>query len=222
MTHEDDAWYFQEDIVAGYESFYSGKYRRADLEEKSLLHWLLGGFDDIGSLLEIGCGTAHFTKWFESLDIRCAGLDLSPLMLQEAKRLWSGDLTVGSSSKLPFADSSFDLAAFITCMEYMPDPMVVLKEARRVARKGIIWGIMNRWSIPTVRRMIQVSLGKNPFYKNAHFFSLREAKKLIGEAYDGNNYELRWRATVFPRIVPLRNSSIPFGALLGVSVDFKS
>ncbi len=154
--------------------------------------------------------------------MRCTGLDLSPLMLREAKRLWGGDLTLGSSSKLPFADSSFDMVALITCMEYMPDPLAALIEARRVAREGVIWGIMNRWSIPTIRRIIQVAFGRNPFYRKAHFFSLREAKQLISEACDGSNYGVRWRTTVFPRILPLHNSSIPFGALLGISVDFKS
>ncbi len=179
-------------------------------------------FHDIESLLEIGCGTAHFTRWFESLGMRCVGLDLSPLMLREAKRFWSGDLTLGSSSELPFSDASFDMVALITCMEYMHDPLAVLVEARRVARNGVIWGIMNRWSIPTIRRMIQVFFGKNPFYRRAHFFSLREAQQLIGRACDGSNYGVRWRTTVFPRILPLHNSSIPFGALLGISIDLKS
>jgi len=98
-TMQKDAWYFQKDIVKNYESYYQQKYKRADKSEKSLLKKLLDNLGETESLLEVGCGTGHFTRWFESLGLECCGLDLSDMMLKEAKKVWTkGTLLQGRSS----------------------------------------------------------------------------------------------------------------------------
>jgi len=217
---QKEAWYFKEDNVKTYESYYEGKYKRADILEKALLQKLLNTLSNPKSLLEVGCGTAHFTRWFESLDLECYGLDLSLLMLKEAKKLWSNEsLLRGESAHLPFKDDSFDVVAFIACMEYMPNPVEVLAEASRVARKGIIIGLMNRWSLPTIRRIIQVKMKRNPYYKNAKFYSILGIKRKLKDAL-GDAYKVPyWSTTVFPKILGNTESSlIPLGALLGVAV----
>jgi len=218
-----DAWYFQEDIVKTYESWYEGKYKRADKLEKALLRQLLNTLPDARSLLEVGCGTAHFTRWFESLELECSGLDLSHLMLREAKKLWMNkSLLRGESARLPFKDGSFDVVVFIACMEYMADPVKVLTEASRVARKGIIVGLMNKWSLPTIRRIVQVKMGKNPFYKGARFYSVLEIKRLLRDALGARFQITHWSTTVYPRIFGDTESSlIPFGAFLGLAVELK-
>jgi len=215
-----EPWYLQEDIVKSYESWYGGKGRRADLLEKELLKDLLDYIGSVETMLEVGVGTAHFTRWFESFGIECVGLDFSPLMLMEAKKLWHGHLVRGDAHHLPFREKTFDLVTFVTCMEYMHSPTEVLRDAGRVSRHGILWGIMNRWSLPTVRRVIQVLLGRNPFYSNARFYSIRNAKKFIQDALNKTNYSLKWSTTVYPRILPLRKSRFPFGAFLVVAVKF--
>jgi ubiquinone/menaquinone biosynthesis C-methylase UbiE len=218
-----DAWYFQEDIVKTYESWYEGKYKRADKLEKTLLRQLLSSLPDVRSLLEVGCGTAHFTRWFESLGIECSGLDLSHLMLREAKKLWlKRSLLRGESAHLPFKDASFDVVAFIASFEYMPEPVKVLTEASRVARKGIIIGLMNKWSLPTMRRIIQVKFGKNPFYKRARFYSILDIKHVLTEAF-GNRFQVTcWNTTVFPRVLgSIESSMIPLGAFLGLTVKLR-
>lgn len=217
---QKDAWYFQEDIVKTYESWYTGKYKRADELEKILLRKLLKTLEPVENLLEIGCGTAHFTRWFESLDLECYGLDLSDLMLREARKYWvDGRLVRGESSLLPFKDNSFDIVTFIACMEYMPHPAKVICEAVRVARKGIIFGLMNKWSLPTARRIIQVKMGKNPYYKNARFYSILDMKRMLKDAL-GDKYVISlWTTTVFPKIFgDVQSGLIPFGAFLGVAV----
>ncbi len=222
MGSSDLPWYLQGDIVRSYESWYEGKGKRVDLLEKELLKELLDQAPPVKSLLEVGAGTAHFTRWFESLGMECVGLDFSPLMLKEAKKFWKGPLIRGDAANLPFRDQAFDLVAFITCMEYMPRPVNVLKEAGRVSRTAILWGIMNKWSLPTIRRKIQVMLGRNPFYTNARFYSIRDAKRLLRTAFRQLNYELAWWTTVYPRILLIRRSKLPFGAFLGVVLNFES
>ena len=218
-----DAWYFQEDIVKTYESWYTGKYKRADKLEKTLLQKLLKTLEPAESLLEVGCGTAHFTRWFESMGLKCYGFDLSSLMLKEAKVLWlGGSLFQGGSSSMPFKDKSFDVVVFIACMEYMPNPIKVLREASRVARKGIIIGLMNRWSLPTIRRIIQVKMNKNPYYKNAKFYSILNVKRMLKHAFNDKYTIPFWSTTVFSRIFDdLESSYLPFGAFLGIAIKLE-
>lgn len=220
MLGPDIPWYLREDIVKSYERWYEVKGKRADILEKELLKQLVEYVGNTRTLLEVGAGTAHFTRWFESLGINCVGLDFSPLMLKEANTLWGGSLVRGDAHHLPFREKTFDAVAFIACMEYMSKPVDVLKEAKRVARQGILWGIMNKWSLPSIRRKLQVLLGRNPFYKNARFYSILGAKVFLDKALNGTKYRTRWSATVYPRLFPLRRSRLPFGAFLGVAVRF--
>ena len=215
-----EPWYLQENIVKSYESWYEGKGKRADTLEKELLKEGVDYIGGVKTMLEVGVGTAHFTRWFESFEIQCVGLDFSPLMLKEAKKLWHGPLVRGDAHHLPFREKTFDLATFITCMEYMHSPTDVLREAGRVSRGGILWGIMNRWSLPTLRRVIQVMLGRNPFYSNAKFYSITDAKNFIRDALAKINHRMKWSTTVFPRLMLIRKSQIPFGAFLVVAVKF--
>jgi ubiquinone/menaquinone biosynthesis C-methylase UbiE len=220
---QKEAWYFQEDNVKTYESYYEGKYKRVDTLEKALLQKLLNSLPNAKSLLEVGCGTAHFTRWFESLGLECHGLDLSHLMLREAKKLWlNKSLLRGESAYLPFKDDSVDVVAFIACMEYMPDPVKVLSEASRVARKGIIIGLMNKWSPPTIRRIIQVKMNRNPYYKNAKFYSILGIKSKLKDALREAYNVPYWSTTAFTEILGNTESSlIPLGAFLGVAVKLK-
>jgi ubiquinone/menaquinone biosynthesis C-methylase UbiE len=215
-------WYLQEPIVKSYESWYEGKGKRADILEKELLKELVDYVGPVKTMLEVGVGTAHFTRWFESFGIQCVGLDFSPIMLKEAKKLWNGHLIRGDAHNLPFREKTFDLIAFITCMEYMHSPTDVLREASRVSKSGILWGIMNKWSLPTIRRRIQVMLGRNPFYSNAQFYSIRDARNFIRNALNKIHYRMKWSTTVYPRLLLVKKSRFPLGAFLGVGVKFTS
>ena len=222
-TMQKDAWYFQKDIVKNYESYYQKKYKRADRSEKALLKKLLDNLGETKSLLEVGCGTGHFTTWFESYGLDCVGLDLSDMMLKESKKVWTkGTLLQGESSFMSFKNKSFDVVAFIACMVYMPDPITVICEASRVARKGIIFGLINKWSLPTLRRMIQVKMGKNPYYKNAKFYSILDMKRMLKAALGDAHTISYWDTTVFPNNFEETQSSLfPFGAFLGVAVKLR-
>lgn len=220
---QKDAWYFQEGSTKTYESYYQEKYKRADKLEKVLLKKLLNTLGPTKSLLEVGCGTAHFTRWFESLGLECYGLDLSDLMLKEAKKLWlEGVLLQGDGSFLPFKNNSFDIVAFMACMVYMPDPIKVIHEASRVARKGIIFGLINKWSLPTLRRIIQVKMGKNPYYKNAKFYSILDMKQMLRDALGDAHIIPYWSTIVFPKILgEVQSSLFPFGAFVGIAVKLR-
>ncbi len=216
-------WYLRKEYVESYESYYEGKYKKAAELEKELLADSLKKLGKVESILEVGCGTSYFTRWFEKeLNLYSVGLDISELMLKEAKKRWRGDLVLGESHFLPFKDKSFDAIAFITCMEYMPKLEDVIREAARVSRKGLVLGLMNKWSLPTIRRIIQIALGKNPFYTNTTFYSILGIKKKIKNALGGNFKILDWNTTVFPRIFgKLKSRKFPFGAFLCLAVKIE-
>ena len=158
------------DIVKGYEGWYEGKYKRADNLEKRVLSVMIEQFDTPKTIIEIGSGTSHFTRWLNSLGFDATGADLSPFMVRQAKTLWpTGDLINARSSNLPFGSNSFDLAMFVTCFEYMPDSGWSPERSARVARQGIVIGLMNAWSLPTLRRKFQMAFGKNDYYLQRAF-----------------------------------------------------
>ena len=173
-------------------------------------------------MLEVGVGTAHFARWFETFGIQCVGLDLSLPMLREAKRLWKGAVIRGDAHHLPFREKTFDLVTFITCMEFVRNPIGVLREASIVSRNGIVCGMLNKWSLPALQRKFQVMLGKNPFYRNARFYSIKDAKCLVRKALHEINYEMKWSTTIHPRLALSKSSKIPIGAFLAVAVKFSN
>src|SRR5690625_6311892 len=88
----------------------------------------------VNTLLEFGCGTGRFTRWWEDIGIEATGGDISPLMLSQAVHLFDGDLVMADSHHMPFKDHTFDALAFITTFEYYKDPVKVIREAARVGR----------------------------------------------------------------------------------------
>jgi ubiquinone/menaquinone biosynthesis C-methylase UbiE len=211
--------YSQEQAAKRYEASYESKYKRADALEKKLLKKLLEQFGDAQRLLEVGCGTAHFTRWMESLGFECYGVDISMFMLKEARKMWvQGRLLQCESSHLPLRTKSMDVVVYVTSLEFMPDLDTVLTEAGRVAKKGMVIGLMNKWSLSTLRKMLQAKVGSNQFYRNASFYSIRDMERRLNKILKGHRIT-NWRTTVFPRVfVNLESSCFPFGAFLGIAV----
>ena len=110
------------EIVANYESWYHTNGLIAAEQEKELMQWLIRWFPRARSILEVGCGTGYFSRWFGSLGLRVTGVDLAIKMLREAKKEDGIDYLLGNAIRLPFASKSFDLAAFITTLEFIQDP----------------------------------------------------------------------------------------------------
>ena len=168
-------------IVAGYEAWYHATGRRADRLEKALLEQLLTGFPHVSTVLEVGCGTGHFTRWFSEHGMQAMGLDLSPPMLVEAVRLGSPPCVLGDALALPFPTGAFDMVALITTLEFVPDPVHVLADALRVARYGLILGVLNRQSV----LCRQLTRKGGPVWEAARFYTPAELGRLVRRAAAG-------------------------------------
>ncbi|MBU0574443.1 MAG: methyltransferase domain-containing protein [Candidatus Margulisbacteria bacterium] len=156
-------------------------------------------------VLEIGCGTGHFSAYFEELGAQVTGLDTSPEMLKLAKNL-PGDLKIdftrGDAYRLPFADNSFDLVAMITTLEFFSSPKRALKEAFRVSKGKVFLGILNRNSLLARKRM----KSEKKVWKEAHFYTFKEVLGLLGQ-----DKKIRWKGVIY---LPLLNSGFAFGIRL--------
>ena len=215
MVHRDAALNPFDDpaLASRYEAWYAGEGRRADVLEKELLGKLLDRFTASRSVLEVGCGTGHFTRWMAERGLDVVGVDISEPMLSEARRLGGPRYSPGDAHALPFADRSFDVTAIITALEFLPDPARALAEAVRVTRHGLLLGALNRWSLLTLR----YRLSGKPLWQSARFFSPGELSKLVRQAAGRRAEAVVWRTSLWP-FPGLRDLSLPWGGFIGMAV----
>jgi SAM-dependent methyltransferase len=92
-----------------------------------------------GQVADVGCGTGHVTGHLRGLGIDAFGLDLSPMMIELARRDHPGvRFEVGSMTELPVADSSLAGVIAWWSMIHVPDDSVptVLGHFHRALRAG--------------------------------------------------------------------------------------
>ena len=212
-----------EDIAEKYESWYgTSQGQRADRLERALLAKMLKTLRHVSTVLEVGCGTGHFTRWLEGEGLWTVGLDISSAMLVEARRTASqGSYVRGDGLALPFPDHSFDLVTFITALEFIAKPEEALSEAGRVARRGVLIGGLNRHSLLALQRRWQ-SLWRPTIYDQAHLFTVGELKRLARKALGEHLAGASWRTTLLPRVWSCTDSSLPWGAFLAMLLELEA
>jgi ubiquinone/menaquinone biosynthesis C-methylase UbiE len=198
-------------IAIGYETWYQTIGKQIDLQEKTLLMWLLNKFPDVDTILEIGCGTGHFARWLGEQGLWTMGLDISWPMLLESRVRCDPHYVRGDALNLPFTNNAFGLVVLITTLEFLPSPGQAFVEAWRVARRGLILGAINRNSL--LGRQYRNQGGR--VWDAAHFFTPQELRKLIIKSV-GKQVVIDWRTILWPfysGALPL-----PWGGFLGMLV----
>lgn len=84
-----------------------------------------------GRLLDIGCGEQPLLRLFEKRASKIWGID-HPRTLHPNERI---DV-FGTALRLPFRSRSFDGAVCFQVLEHVPEPLDLLREARRVLKPG--------------------------------------------------------------------------------------
>lgn len=100
-------------------------------------------------LIDIGCGTGVFLDFFWSCGFDLTAVDSSPAMLAHARKRMGDkvEFHVANGEHLPFDDREFDYATVMTVLEFSENPERLLREASRVARKGLLITFLNRYSL---------------------------------------------------------------------------
>jgi SAM-dependent methyltransferase len=94
-------------------------------------------------IVDIGCGNGYFARELAARGARVTGIDISPRMIEHAKRQESAeplgiDYHVLDAATLPadFALHSFDLATSCLALQDMPNVEKVFQGVRRLLRPG--------------------------------------------------------------------------------------
>ncbi|TET64688.1 methyltransferase domain-containing protein [Candidatus Aerophobetes bacterium] len=172
---------FERENAKRYDKWYeSPEGRQADKLEKDLFLKVVNPKKG-ETLLDIGCGTGHFSFWFHDLGLKVTGIDISLNMLGVAvDRLKHEEIKLvrGDAHSLPFQDKSFDLTVMITTLEFLREPRKAVEEAFRVSKSKVFLGVLSRWSILSLRRRLK-TLFRGSIYQKAKFYSIRELTRLI-------------------------------------------
>jgi len=125
-----------------------------------------------GTGLEVGVGTGRFAR---ALGIQY-GVDPAPGMVKQA-RLRGIKALEARGDTLPFKNRTFDFAALITTLCFLPDPQPVLEEIHRVLKPGgrIVLGMIDGDSF--LGRYYREKEGT--FFRHAHLFSVDDAIHLL-------------------------------------------
>lgn len=199
-----------------YEAWYaSSRGRRIAAAEFALLKSLLRPAPD-SSVLDIGCGTGHFTRLFAGetqgdvvgLDPNEAWLSYAAAHTERHERY-----VAGRAEALPFPDRSFDCTVSVTALCFVGDQLRALHEQVRVTRRRFALGLLNRHSLLYLQKGRS---GNSGGYHGAHWHTPTEIRALLADVGVAN-IELRTAIIVpsggvFARMV---DRNWPAGILLG-------
>jgi len=131
-------------------------------------------------LLDVGCGTGHWSHFFSQLGFAVTGVDISPEMIRVAdkKDIRRASFMAADAHNLPFEDGIFDVSAAITTLEFVRNPAGVIHEMARCTRHSngkIIFGVLNCCAKINRKRKMK---GNQP-YSNARFFSPHQLRNML-------------------------------------------
>jgi ubiquinone/menaquinone biosynthesis C-methylase UbiE len=131
-------------------------------------------------LLEVGCGTGHWSRFFCECGLNVTGIDISKRMIDiaKAKNIPNASFQVADGHCLPFPDDTFDVTAAITTLEFVRDPESVVAQMVRCTRKRVgevLVGVLNRRASLNHRR----KKDSQGLWAAARLFSPEELEQLL-------------------------------------------
>lgn len=99
---------------------------------------LIEELEDYESVLDVGVGTARFSKPLQDHGYYVVGADVSLGMLKKAVEKGIHNLLIGSVCSLPFRNDSFDVTMSMGLLHLVKKWKVALREISRVTRKLMV------------------------------------------------------------------------------------
>ncbi len=201
--------------------------RAVEFSLESLIHSIMDLQPGL-RVLDIGCGAGNHMLLLSKMGLDVSGVDASTYMVEQARNRLGRHcmLKTCEAEDLPFEDNEFDMVFMINTLEFVTDPLQVLREAGRVASRQVFIGVFNSLSWGGISNRVQGLLG-NSMFRNARFFSLWSLKGLLRQAY--GSAPLTWKCIVlYPEFLDRLGfisdnwsmvSSSPFGVFLGLRVS---
>lgn len=167
--------------AVSYDAWYETPMGRTyDALEKKAVDQILPAPAGGNRLLEVGCGTGHWSAFFSRRGFTVTGVDISAEMvgIARGKNIPDASFQVADAHVLPFTDGQFDVAAAITTLEFVRSPGIVVREMARCTRHPggvLIVGALN--ALARLNRERKAA-GKPP-YDVARFFSPAQLESLL-------------------------------------------
>jgi len=160
-----------------YETAEGAMYDR--LEKKAISKYLLRNVQG-RKLLEIGCGTGHWSQYFNEFGFEVTGVDVSEHMINiaQSKGIPNASFEIADGHFLSFKDGVFDVTAAIVTLEFVRDAELVVREMVRCTRKPrgrLLIGVLNM--LARLNRKRQQS--PESLYAKARLFSPEHLKQLL-------------------------------------------
>jgi 2-polyprenyl-3-methyl-5-hydroxy-6-metoxy-1,4-benzoquinol methylase len=167
-------------LASDYERWYETPVGKAhDQAQESDVRRFLEPARPGARLLDVGCGTGHWSRFFASMGYEVHGVDISPEMIAVARSAGVSGCTfeVADVCALPFWGASFDVVAAMATLEFVSDVSLALEEMFRcVKRNGVVLiGTLNRLASINRRRIAE---GREP-YASGRLLSPGELRKLL-------------------------------------------
>lgn len=159
-------------LAKGYDLWYeTPEGKMYDQAEKSTVLKLLRPAKVGERLLDVGCGTGHWSRVFADQGYEVTGIDICPEMSEVARsRDYPGCyFEIADACHLPFDNASFEVVAAMAVLEFVRDPEVAVTEMFRCVKPAgsVIVGALNRLAPLNRKRIAQ---RKQP-YTSARLFS---------------------------------------------------
>jgi len=170
-------------VASSYDSWYdSARGAMYDRLEKQAIDKLLADIAKQSRLLEVGCGTGHWSRYFSDKGFEVTGIDRSPEMIKIAgqKHIPNSRFEIADGRNLSFEDESFDVAAAITVLEFATEPERIISEMVRCVKKSkgaLIIGVLNSLSGYNQKRKNK----PGSVYSSAHLFSPQQIQDLLSQ-----------------------------------------
>ncbi len=108
------------------------------VEEQAVLKNIVDFIELRDPILDLGCGTGHWTKIFSKRGYSVVGIDISPEMLEIAKKEGLENLILSDIRQVPFKDNSFGTVTSFWTLQHMltlNDLKSALNEMYRLVKK---------------------------------------------------------------------------------------
>lgn len=126
-------------------------------------------------VLDVACGPGLLLRAFAERAAHVVGIDLVPAMIERAQVLLAGvhnvELTIGDVRALPFADGCFDVVVTRFAMHHLHEPVLVMREMRRVCRAGgrvVVCDLVGHEDHAKAEAFHALEMRRDPSHARAH------------------------------------------------------